>query len=329
MADGPFRQAMRRFIPRRLRWLARATFGGMRDDAFQKRIKTLDWASPGNRHHISLNKPCEIEDFTYPDLLRIMRHAFSQDVKLHGASWPRGIEQRKFWEVAMAILAMERHTVLKGDALVLGVGAGTEVTTFYLTNFVRWVFATDLYADAPGERADTTPVTMLTNPEALSPITFRPKRLIVQHMDGRCLRYENETFDAIYSSSSIEHFGDWADVAASAREMGRVLKPGGLMTLSTEYRIAGEGKGFADTLMFNQEELFSLIVAPSGLVPVDTPQFSISEKTLSRIVPMAEIIESCQRNRRGEQIQLTYPHIVLEHQGYTWTSYHLALVKPS
>ena len=226
----------------------------------------------------------------------------------------------------MAVLAMERHGVLRDDAIVLGVGAGREITTFYLTNFVRWVFATDLYVGEGWD--DAAPVNMLTEPVALSLIPFRPRRLVVQHMDGRCLRYEDETFDAIYSSSSIEHFGDWEDVTAAAREMGRVLKPGGLLTLSTEYRIAGDGKGLPGVLMFNQEQLLSLIVEPSGLVPVDTPQFSISEKTLSRIVPSEELVENHQRLLRGEEGRwATYPHIVLEDQGYSWTSYHLALVK--
>jgi len=328
MANGAFRQAMRRLIPRRLRWLARTAFTGVHHVSFRTRIKTPGRAISVKRHHIALNKPCEIEDFTYPDLLRIMQRVFAHDVKRHGRSWPRGIEQRKFWEVAMAILAMERHGVLRDGAMVLGVGAGLEITTFYLTNFVRWVFATDIYAGEGWD--DAAPVNMLTNPEALSPIPFRPRRLVVQHMDGRCLRYEDETFDAIYSSSSIEHFGDWEDVTAAAGEMGRVLKPGGLLTLSTEYRIAGEGKGTPGVLMFDQEQLFSLIVEPSGLVPVDTPQFSISEKTLSRIVSTAEMVEYYQRMDRGEHAQwATYPHIVLGGQDYTWTSYHLALVKPS
>ena len=228
----------------------------------------------------------------------------------------------------MAILAMERHGVLHEQAMALGVGAGLEPTTFYLTNFMRWVFATDLYVGAEHWQAEA-PLTMLTNPETLSPIPFRPRRLVTQHMDGRCLRYEDATFDVIYSSSSIEHFGGWEDVAAAAREMGRVLKPGGLLTISTEYRIAGEGKGILPAiLMFNAEELSSLIIEPSGLTPVDTPQFSMSEKTMSRVVPSAEITSIFERILRGEQAQwTTSPHIVLEDQGYTWTSYHLALVK--
>ncbi len=326
MADGAFRQLMRRVIPRKLRWLARTAFTGIQKVASRTRIKTPDWARTVTHHPIPLNKPCETEDFTHPDLLRTMRRVHSHAVKSCGPSWPRGTETRKMWEVAMAILTMERLGVLRDDAMVLGVGAGQEITTFYLTNFVRWVFATDLYVGEGWD--DAAPVNMLTEPEALSPIPFRPRRLVVQHMDGRSLRYEDETFDAIYSSSSIEHFGDWEDVTATAREMGRVLKPGGLLTLSTEYRIAGDGKGFPGVLMFNQEQLLSLIVEPSGLVPVDTPQFSISEKTLSRIVPSAEMAEYYQRIDRGEQAQwATYPHIVLGDQDYTWTSYHLALVK--
>ena len=43
------------------------------------------------------------------------------------------------------------------------------------------------------------------------------------------LRYPDDTFDGIFSSGSIEHFGDLQDVANAAYEMGRVLKPGGVL----------------------------------------------------------------------------------------------------
>ena len=69
------------------------------------------------------------------------------------------------WELGMAILAIERHGVLRDDAVVLGVGAGQETTTLYVTNFLRWVFATNLYVSADEWQGDA-PVTMPTDPEA-------------------------------------------------------------------------------------------------------------------------------------------------------------------
>ncbi len=65
----------------------------------------------------------------------------------------------------MDLPAEERHSVLRDDAVVLGVGAGQETTTLYVTNFVRPVFATNLYVIADEWQGDA-PVTMPTDPEA-------------------------------------------------------------------------------------------------------------------------------------------------------------------
>jgi SAM-dependent methyltransferase len=58
-------------------------------------------------------------------------------------------------------------------------------------------------------------------------------------MDGRRLAFRDGTFDIAYSLSSIEHFGGMSGATATIREMGRVLKPGGVLTLATEYVLHG------------------------------------------------------------------------------------------
>jgi SAM-dependent methyltransferase len=280
---------------------------------------------------VRLNKLCEAEDFVDPELLAIIREMHPADVARYGPDWPRSQEMRKQWEVAMAVLAFRRQGVLREDAIVLGIGAGVETTLFYLANHVRWVFATDLYADAGKHWRQDAPPAMLTDPESQSPFPIRPGHLITQNMDGRKLRHEDNTFDGIFSSSSIEHFGGWSDVAAAAREMGRVLKPGGMLSLSTEYRLSGPGKGPApQVLAFDAAELQELIIEPSGLEPVDDLQTGISNRTLSKVVGHQEQVENVTRFLRGKETHWkTFPHIVLEAAGYRWTSVHLALRKPS
>ncbi len=278
---------------------------------------------------IRLNKACEAEDFRNLILLDVMRRVYTPDVKAHGPTWPRGHEMRKMWEVSMAILAMERLGKITSEASILGVGAGIEPTTFYLTNHVRWVFATDLYATTPEEWATAAPPVMLIDPASVAPLPCNPRRLVVEHMDGRCLRFEDNTFDAVFSSSSIEHFGDWDDVSAAAREIGRVLKPGGLLTLSTELRVRGEGKGMPGVLLFSPEEFRKLIIEPSGLQMVDEPDFTISQRTLSKVVTQAEMDQFYRELNAGLPARWkTIPHIVLDNGEYSWTSFHLALMKP-
>jgi SAM-dependent methyltransferase len=259
-----------------------------------------------------------------------MRPVFSHLSQALGPAWPAGQEQRKLWEVSMAILTLQRCGKLAPDAEILGVGAGVETTTFYLTNFVRRVFATDLYADSASGWTGDAPPAMLVDPASLSPIPCNPRRLVAQHMDGRKLLYEDNTFDAVYSSSSIEHFGDWQDVSMAAREIGRVLKPGGVLTLSTEYRIRGAGRGLPGVLMFSPDEFRSLIIEPSGLQPIDEPSWDVSPLTMQTIVTQKEMDDFYAEYNAGRPAHWkTFPQIVLETGEYLWTSYHLALMKPA
>lgn len=79
----------------------------------------------------------------------------------------------------------------------------------------------------------------------------------------------DNTFDGIFSSGSIEHFGSWSSIADSAFEMGRVLKPGSVMTVSTEYCIGAPpgGEGWDGLRFFSRERLLRYIVEASGLEP--------------------------------------------------------------
>lgn len=177
---------------------------------------------------------------------------------------------------------------------------------------------------------------MLTNPDQFWPNTasWRPRRLVVQNMDALDLRYEDESFDGIFTSSSIEHFGDQDQIRQSVREMARVLKPGGILSLSTEFNIQGEGPGLPGVHLFTQRELEEVIIGTGNWRPLDEPDFAVSSKSLSRAVSFAEADRDVARHV-AEFGQLfyhrltwsTYPHVVLEHDGFLWTSVHLALRK--
>ena len=83
-------------------------------------------------------------------------------------------------------------------------------------------------------------------------------------MDGRHLEFPDDTFDVAYSLSSIEHFGGIEGAAQTMREMARVLKPGGMLALATEYVIAGP----PHEETFQPAEIAALI-AQSGLALVE------------------------------------------------------------
>jgi SAM-dependent methyltransferase len=254
-----------------------------------------------------LNKLCQTADF---DGLRPCLAEL-------GIPHVPGREHRKQWEVAMAVRAFRAH-VPQRPVRALGVGAGLEPTTFWLTNHCEQVHATDLYAD-PGAWQQSAPPRMLLDPASVEQaFPWNPRRLIVQHMDGRALRYEDATFDFVYSSSSIEHFGQFADVGRAMLEIARVVTPGGIVSLSTEFKLAGPGKGFHNVLTFTPVELCALIEA-AGLRFLDAPDLTPDPGPVHSFAAVLEADRT-----RG----IWTPHVKLEFEGYVWTSVHLALLRP-
>lgn len=286
---------------------------------------------------LNFNKACEIEDFRDPDLLWAIREVCPHKVRHFGPDFPVGFEYNKDWEVGMAVRSLHRLGALGPGSMVLGVAAGTEDTLFYLTHHAKLVFATDRYLGAK-EWSYVSPLSMLVDPAALAPFGFDENRLVVQHMDGRCLRFPDNTFDGIFSSGSIEHFGDLGDVAAAAYEMGRVLRPGGVLSLATVVRAGGpaRGPGFTNTLVLTPEELDLYIIQASGLEPVDELDLNISEATMSTNRALLTVMQDKAERLTGEgewagvpeYALWDFPHLILEHEGYIFDSVHLALRKP-
>ena len=286
---------------------------------------------------LPFSKLCELADFAHDDLAPVIRDVCSHKLRDFSPEFPLGAEHRKDWEVAMAARAIGHFGALRPDAVILGVAAGTEDTIFYLARHARQVFATDRYLSS-GLWQAVAPITMLLDPAAVAPGDFDPDRLVAQHMDGRRLLYPDDTFDAIFSSGSIEHFGEFEDVAAAAYEMGRVLKPGGVLSLSTEFRLGGPPGGIGwpgSTLLFSAEDLHRFIVEASGLELVGELRPELSDETLSTPRDINEVIANRRaRQPGGPEAPMSdattwddRPHIVLLREGYVWTSVHLTLRK--
>jgi SAM-dependent methyltransferase len=265
-----------------------------------------------------LCKLCEVEDFADASLRTLIRGAYAGRTEQE-PTFPGGREYRKLWEVAMSLRAFRELGVL-GTSRFLGVGAGAEATIFWLTQRSRQVVATDMYGGAWGEQA---PLTMVTNPGVHATCPWDPRRLVVETMDARDLRFENASFDGVFSASAIEHFGDYDDVRRALAEVRRVLRPGGIAALTTEYRLRGEGPGLPGTLIFDETELRAVLeVDGTEWQLADPLDLGISEATLQTVVDFDEAAADVRAGRDWR----TYPHIVLRHSsGITWTSVHVVL----
>jgi SAM-dependent methyltransferase len=166
---------------------------------------------------------------------------------------------RKPYEFTQLIFGSQRLGALREDSEVLSVGAGHELVLYWLANHAQRVVATDMYEgvwqDVQGREGDPD---VIRRPEDYAPFPYRKNHLLFMKMDGRFLGFEDGTFDLAYSLSSIEHFGGMDGAASTIREMGRVLKPGGILALATEYVISGPSHDET----FQPQEFMQLINQP-------------------------------------------------------------------
>lgn len=249
-----------------------------------------------------------------------MREVFPH-IAEQNADFPIGHEIAKAWEVTMAVRAFWRFGVLRSNAEMLGVGAGSELTLYYLTRHVRRVFAPDRFADS-GVWSDTAQEYMLIAPERFAPpgYDWEPRQLVWQHMDACDFRYDDNSFDGVFSCGSIEDFGSLESVAKAAQEMGRVLKPNGILAISTEFRLEGPlADGIPSAVIFTPEMLEHSVIKPSWLQPVGAASFATSARTFDLAYPLLEAIQ------KGVQI----PSASLTHEGFRWTSVSIVLRKPA
>lgn len=230
-----------------------------------------------------LNKACEVADLADPELMEIIREVFPHRARSRDVGMPAEPLTRKDWEVAMPLLALRRLGVLRRDAVVLVVSAMPNDSVFHLTRHVRQVFFTEHHRPDLSTTRAWPP--MLVEPSLVAPGEFEVSRLVTQHMDPRVLRFPDLTFDAVLSwgSEALVGLTEHDDVASAAYEMGRVLKPGGILAITTQILFggppgqAGEGPHHP----FSADELRRYVVEASGLEPVDELSLATPGDTLA------------------------------------------------
>lgn len=278
---------------------------------------------------LEYSKICQIEDFKNPEINKIISDVFGHefDQKLEDDAY---VGDSKRWEIAMAIRTLADHDILNRSSDILGVGAGLETTSYYLTKRTGRVFATDIYANA-GDWSYGAPLGMLLDTSKYYKSNYEENRLLPMHMDARRMRFPDESFDGIYSSGSIEHLGSLEYVANCSHEMGRVLKKGGVLTVATEYKISGPHDGIGwdpFVILFSPKLLNKYIVEASGLKMIGEPNYEMSDDTAKLSQPLLEFLNKVDRVETKIRRSEAYPNLVLSHEGYVFGSVHLGLYKP-
>lgn len=180
------------------------------------------------------NKTPEFADFEDPDLRRVAMEWMG----CPSAGW-EGIN-RKWWEWAMVLRAAEQYGYLDSGKLALGIGSGFEPPMFALASRTRMTIATDLYGETAFSEHEASEE-MLRSPAGRCDFPYDDAGLLVARMDACDIPYADESYDFLFSCSSLEHFGKSDRIALAMREAYRVLKPGGAYAISVDYafRITG------------------------------------------------------------------------------------------
>ncbi len=283
------------------------------------------------RHPVALRrnyaKVCDVADFGDP-AFRERAQQLRPEIDL---TWQF---DRKTWESVMATLMFEEAGVLHGGN-ILSVGAGREAVLFWIAERTARTVAVDVYGQGRFAGSDA-PAGMLTDAASYSPFGRPLPGLEVRSLDARRMtELADASFDAVYSLSSIEHFGSPADIRAAAAEIGRVLRPGGYAYLATELVLEAapaplrrardavsraSGGRWLRRELFTEPELISELVEPSGLTLLQPLDTTISAESFAN--------KAVRRGRRLHYPQgCFHPHIVLQIGGDVFTSVGLPLYR--
>jgi SAM-dependent methyltransferase len=290
------------------------------------------FVDPNNNPQI--NRLCYVEDWQNKEINDIISQLQSASLPsyINKQDWQMtknivnrrktGFIHRKDWEWALGIIAMRRFGKLNEKSTAIGVGAGREEVLFYVANKLKHVYATDLYDG--NNWKNFAPSDFPENPKKYAPFPYKEDALTVLRMDGTKLEFPSESFDIAFSFSSIEHFGgkNHSGALRSVKEMERVLKPGGLAVITTEYIINDK----EHLEFFNRRTIYSdLIDKLERLKLVEPLDLRITTKTLDTVIDYPSIGVSW--NNINNDYKRTHPHIVLRIKNILFTSIMLVFQK--
>jgi len=266
---------------------------------------------PGNPSELRLCELTNPHKWNNPEWMKVHRELETYAIDKHVFADQFEMAHRKEWEWTQTLYGLERLGAIKPDAKALGVGAGHEPLLFYFPDRLASVVGTDLYGNETwsqkgGKEGDRA---TLENPAKYCSREYRRSRLQVMEMDGTRLEFEDESFDIVWSLSSIEHFDGHEMARQAIREMARVTKPGGLVVVATEFIISSQNGKHPD--YFDREDWERYILCASGELRLLEPM----DYTLPPTAWLRDPI-----NVHTDDVHRTHRHVVLDDGIYRWTS---------
>ena len=220
---------------------------------------------------------------------------------------------RKTWEYVHIVYTLRSQGYLHPDNRGLAIGAGRESVLYYLAANVDHITGIDLYEGKylGGEDERDIP----QHPQKYAPFLYPDSHLALTRMDSRALTFSDESFDFLFSASSIEHFGSRVDIERSIGEMFRVLKPGGACVITTELKLNKLGTRIPNTRILPLAELVALFNRCGFQLAGEDVDIQLEDRHVRHWVVLPHGLY-----RR--------PHVVLRFFNTVFTSVLFFLVKP-
>ena len=287
----------------------------------------------GQNAPLGFNKLRAVEDVAHHELADILKEVYRIDTTHFNMFKQNSQLSDEEWATAMTVRSLRHFGALRGDAMILGVGAGMSPILYYLTNHVQQVVALDAYLD-PQAWQGAAPSFMLMAPEQAMPFAYQPNRLVAKHADADRISYPDESFDGIFCSKAIISAHDLQGIAHRAYEMGRVLKPGGVLSITAEFLIYGPPgeTGWKGCTILSKDSLQRYVIDASGLELVDEADFSLSPRTrISRrnieLTRRKHIAPLGVFDHITNVLVADSAHVVNVYQGYVFCSIQMTLQK--
>jgi SAM-dependent methyltransferase len=264
----------------------------------QRRLSPASSRIPRDVQLCELANPAKWDNPEWLDILKSLASAPIEKAQMH----------RKAYELTQTIFGLRRLGMLTEATSILSVGAGHEPILYWLANHAGKVVATDLYdGEWQSKFAREGDPGVLDDPSTFAPFPYRRDRLVFLRMDGSRLAFADASFDVAYSLSSIEHFGGVEGARRAVGEMARVLKPGGILALATEWCVRGTAGGE----IFSPAEVRRIVAHP-GLELVEP----IDDRVWDRY-------DTTPVDLKVDRFQT--PHMLLKHDAAIFTSVFMFL----
>lgn len=212
---------------------------------------------------VRLNQLTDVFKWYDPDWLMAKK-----SVAPEPAYFPPDFVHRKSWEWVQCVYGLSTLGMIRSEHRALGIGVGWEPLSFFFSNYLQEVVATDLYP-VKGQWSETGDKEgapeILDDPDQFAPGPYRRECLRFLRMDGTKLDFPDASFDIVWSCSSIEHFAGHSGALQSMLEVERVLKPGGCAAIITEYVLPDPTTGLSnvfDSEYFNLRCLYEYLIRP-------------------------------------------------------------------